>query len=91
MMELNCGKYRLDLSSPVVMGILNITPDSFSDGGKFFDTDVAIAQLDAYRWLGRAQAADHVVLVHEAVAAQVEDDLGLAQRIDFAAGEVAQR
>ena len=26
------------------MGVVNVTPDSFSDGGKFFDTDVAIAQ-----------------------------------------------
>ena len=29
---------------PRVMGILNVTPDSFSDGGRFFDTDAAIAQ-----------------------------------------------
>ena len=28
---------------PLVMGILNVTPDSFSDGGRFFDPDVAIA------------------------------------------------
>ncbi|OGT18702.1 MAG: dihydropteroate synthase [Gammaproteobacteria bacterium RBG_16_57_12] len=31
-----CGKHRLDLATPQVMGILNITPDSFSDGGDFF-------------------------------------------------------
>ncbi len=34
--NLQCGKKRLDLSHPVVMGILNITPDSFSDGGVFY-------------------------------------------------------
>jgi dihydropteroate synthase len=28
-----CGRYVLDLSSPLVMGIVNVTPDSFSDGG----------------------------------------------------------
>jgi len=28
---------------PLVMGILNVTPDSFSDGGQFFDSAVAIA------------------------------------------------
>src|SRR5580700_5074467 len=28
----------------VVMGIVNVTPDSFSDGGKFFDVDTAVAQ-----------------------------------------------
>jgi dihydropteroate synthase len=32
----------LDLSTPRLMGILNVTPDSFSDGGKFADLDVAV-------------------------------------------------
>lgn len=34
----------LDLSTPKVMGILNVTPDSFSDGGKFVDAGAAIAR-----------------------------------------------
>ncbi len=39
-----CGKV-LDLSAgPVIMGILNVTPDSFSDGGKFLNPDEAVAQ-----------------------------------------------
>ena len=42
MMELTCGNFSLDLSSPAVMGILNLTPDSFSDGGRFTDSDRAI-------------------------------------------------
>ena len=29
---------------PLVMGIVNVTPDSFSDGGKFFDSEAAVAQ-----------------------------------------------
>ena len=33
----------LDFSRPLIMGILNVTPDSFSDGGKYFDTQKAIA------------------------------------------------
>ncbi len=33
-MLLRCGKFRLDLSRPLVMGIVNVTPDSFSDGGQ---------------------------------------------------------
>ncbi|HBC19423.1 MAG TPA: dihydropteroate synthase, partial [Alcanivorax sp.] len=32
---LTCGARTLNLSAPVVMGILNVTPDSFSDGGRF--------------------------------------------------------
>lgn len=33
----------IDLSRPVLMGVVNVTPDSFSDGGDFFDRDRAIA------------------------------------------------
>jgi dihydropteroate synthase len=35
-MQLQCGRHSLDLSRPRVMGILNITPDSFSDGGSYY-------------------------------------------------------
>src|SRR5215469_16291231 len=41
---LRCADKTLDLSRPVVMGVLNVTPDSFSDGGKFFDVEAAVAQ-----------------------------------------------
>ncbi|MEO8331291.1 MAG: dihydropteroate synthase [Gallionella sp.] len=33
-MQLHCGTFQLDLSRPLVMGIINVTPDSFSDGGQ---------------------------------------------------------
>jgi dihydropteroate synthase len=39
---LRCGHHTLDLSRPIVMGILNVTPDSFSDGGRFVDVARAI-------------------------------------------------
>jgi dihydropteroate synthase len=35
---------KLVLDHPLIMGILNITPDSFSDGGRFFSADAAVAQ-----------------------------------------------
>jgi dihydropteroate synthase len=41
-MLLRCGPRTLDLSSPVVMGILNVTPDSFSDGGRYTNVDAAV-------------------------------------------------
>ena len=44
----------LELGRPLVMGILNVTPDSFSDGGKFIDPQHAIAQ--AHRMV--AEGAD---------------------------------
>ncbi len=37
------GTFTLPLDSPLVMGIVNVTPDSFSDGGDFFDPALAIA------------------------------------------------
>lgn len=40
----NFGRLTLDLSQPHVMGILNVTPDSFSDGGKHHAKDAAIAR-----------------------------------------------
>jgi dihydropteroate synthase len=37
-----CGKFQLDLTRPHVMGIVNVTPDSFSDGGKYSSVDLAV-------------------------------------------------
>ncbi|MBK9162066.1 MAG: dihydropteroate synthase [Nitrosomonadales bacterium] len=42
-MFLLCGKFQFDLSRPLVMGIVNVTPDSFSDGGRFLRLDAAIS------------------------------------------------
>ena len=39
---LRCGRFELPLDRVRVMGILNVTPDSFSDGGRWFDPAVAI-------------------------------------------------
>lgn len=44
--QLNCPNSIVDLSSPQVMGILNVTPDSFSDGGKFAHFDHALDQVE---------------------------------------------
>lgn len=41
-MHLVCANRRLDLTAPVVMGVVNVTPDSFSDGGRFLDARAAI-------------------------------------------------
>src|SRR6185436_4963612 len=39
-----CRDRILDLGAPVVMGVVNVTPDSFSDGGRFIDPAAAVAQ-----------------------------------------------
>lgn len=41
---LQCGKRQLDLSRYQVMGVLNVTPDSFSDGGRYTALDAALTQ-----------------------------------------------
>jgi len=41
-MKLVCGNQILELSQPIVMGVLNVTPDSFYDGGRFSTTDLAV-------------------------------------------------
>lgn len=43
---LHCGRHRLDLSYPRVMGILNVTPDSFSDGGQHTLLDDALRHAE---------------------------------------------
>lgn len=42
MRPLDCGGRLLDLSRPRLMGVLNVTPDSFSDGGEFLAPDAAL-------------------------------------------------
>lgn len=45
---LQCGRYRLPLERgrPLVMGILNVTPDSFSDGGRFDALEFAVSRAE---------------------------------------------
>lgn len=43
---LNCNGKLIDLSQPKIMGILNLTPDSFSDGGNFNDEEKALVQVE---------------------------------------------
>jgi len=45
-LSLNCKGQLIDLSTPKVMGILNITPDSFYDGGKFKDSKSILVQTE---------------------------------------------
>jgi dihydropteroate synthase len=47
-------RFRIDLSRPLVMGIVNVTPDSFSDGGRFASTDAALAHCEQLK----AEGAD---------------------------------
>lgn len=55
-MQLRCKSRVLDLTAPIVMGVLNVTPDSFSDGGHYRQLDAAIAHA-------RQMAGDGAALI----------------------------
>ena len=76
-MNLRAGNFVLELNRPLVMGIVNVTPDSFSDGGKFITGDAAIKHA---RQLVK-DGADIVDIGGEstrpgATAATLEEELG---------------
>jgi dihydropteroate synthase len=53
-MRLQCGHHTLNLDIPVVMGVLNVTPDSFYDGGRFAELPAALAQAERLAGEGAA-------------------------------------
>ncbi len=71
----------LALGRPLVMGILNVTPDSFSDGGRFIDPAKAIAQAAAMA----EQGADILDIGAEFDATLWRRDAGLGRRGNGAA------
>ena len=42
-----CGRHRLALGRPLVMGVVNVTPDSFYDGGRFAEPVAALSRARA--------------------------------------------
>ena len=47
-----CGRFSFALDRPLVMGIVNVTPDSFSDGGRYLHVDQAVAHALSLREAG---------------------------------------
>jgi dihydropteroate synthase len=47
-----CGRFAFALDRPLVMGIVNVTPDSFSDGGRYLQVDQAVAHALSLREAG---------------------------------------
>ncbi|NQZ45089.1 MAG: dihydropteroate synthase [Flavobacteriaceae bacterium] len=45
-MTINCNGHLIDLSTPKIMGIVNVTPDSFYDGGRLKDTSDVLRQVE---------------------------------------------
>jgi dihydropteroate synthase len=75
---LRCGRFSLPLDRPLVMGVVNVTPDSFSDGGRFLDPEAAVSH--ARRLAG--EGADIIDLGGESTrpgAAPVSEDEELSR------------
>ena len=71
-----CGRFEFSLERPLLMGVVNVTPDSFSDGGQHVETTSAIAHaqklvtegaeildIDPAWWEKKAIAQAHVRLI----------------------------
>jgi dihydropteroate synthase len=84
------GSYSVDLTQPRVMGVLNVTPDSFSDGGQYAQLDAALAHAQAMV----AQGADFIDVGGESTrpgAAEVSEQEELDRTIpviERLAGEI---
>jgi dihydropteroate synthase len=46
-MFFSCGKFKLPLTRPLIMGVINVTPDSFSDGGKYIELKQILMRAEA--------------------------------------------
>ena len=87
--HLLCGRYRLTIAGaryrPLVMGILNVTPDSFSDGGRFASLDLAITRAEQMI----ADGVDIIDIGGEstrpgAVSVSVDEELGRIMPVVYA-------
>jgi len=47
--QFRCGRFAFQLDRPLIMGVVNVTPDSFSDGGRFLDPAAAVAHARKLR------------------------------------------
>ena len=59
--EWRCGRFLLRLDRPLVMGILNVTPDSFSDGGRFLTTGKPDVRAAAEAGVAMAEAGADII------------------------------
>ncbi|MEO7995104.1 MAG: dihydropteroate synthase [bacterium] len=99
------GPYKLLFRRPILMGVINVTPDSFSDGGEFFDATAAIAHgsrliSEGADWLDiggeSTRPGANPITVHEEsrrVIPVIEGlkDMGVPLSIDTIHPEVAER
>lgn len=88
-MTINCKGQLIDLNTPKVMGVLNLTPDSFFDGGKYSDISSALSQTELMLEQG-ATFIDVGAYSSRPGADHVSEDTEL-QRIVPIVGELVKR
>ena len=76
--RLRCGRFDLELSRPLIMGVVNITPDSFSDGGRYLEPGAAIEHARELL----EQGADLIDLGAESSRPGVEVKLSAEQELE---------
>ena len=81
-MKLNCAGKLLDLSEPQVMGILNVTPDSFSDGGRLYSGEAVDVSLVEKAALSMVDAGASVLDVGGESTRPGAELVGLQQEMD---------
>lgn len=74
--QLHCGRFRLAMDRPLLMGIVNVTPDSFSDGGRHVDGAAAVAHA-----LRLAEEGAHILDIGGESTRPGADDVSLADEL----------
>lgn len=77
-MQLNCGQRILDLSTPKIMGILNVTPDSFATTGRYLDPEQALQY--AHKMV--AEGADIIDIGAEATNPQLNPCISVEEELN---------
>ncbi len=85
---INCKGKLLSLEQPIVMGILNVTPDSFYDGGKHKSFGLQLAQVE--KMLGEGAAVIDIGGMSSRPGAEVIDETTELKRVIPIIGEVAK-
>lgn len=102
----NAPTFALDLSFPAIMGVVNVTPDSFSDGGRFLAADAALGQAltlvregaavidiggESTRPGSESVSADEELRRVLPVVEALRDEVGVPISVDTMKAEVARR
>ena len=82
-MTINCKGALINLASPKVMGILNLTPDSFYDGGKYKNSSDVLLQENIEHKVDEGEQSEFIGIINYAIMALIQIDKGIAEQPDL--------